>query len=329
MIADNQLAITGSSWDDVTLKMELADLQGLGFDLGLTGFSSLDLTKIFSTQDGLTDPDEIPEPPANPVSQAGDLWQLGEHRLICGDSTDKATVERVLEGQKPHLCISDPPYGVEYSAQWRNEAMRSDGTPSDGRAIGKVSNDYRADWREAWALFPGDVIYVWHAGVHAGEVEDSLIACGFEIRSQIIWAKNNIAIGRGHYHWQHEPAFYCVRKGTNGHWSGDRKQSTLWQIDKPHKSETGHSTQKPVECMARPLRNNSSPGDRIYEPFSGSFTTGIAAQMNKRIVHAVEIDPIYVDLGILRWEAFTGLKAVLAETGETFEEVKGRRLEVV
>lgn len=329
VIADNQLAITGSSWDDVTLKMELADLQGLGFDLGLTGFSSLDLTKIFSTQDGLTDPDEIPEPPANPVSQAGDLWQLGEHRLICGDSTDKATVERVLEGQKPHLCISDPPYGVEYSAQWRNEAMRSDGTPSDGRAIGKVSNDYRADWREAWALFPGDVIYVWHAGVHAGEVEDSLIACGFEIRSQIIWAKNNIAIGRGHYHWQHEPAFYCVRKGTNGHWSGDRKQSTLWQIDKPHKSETGHSTQKPVECMARPLRNNSSPGDRIYEPFSGSFTTGIAAQMNKRIVHAVEIDPIYVDLGILRWEAFTGLKAVLAETGETFEEVKGRRLEVV
>jgi DNA modification methylase len=120
-----------------------------------------------------------------------------------------------------------------------------------------------------------------------------------------------------------------VRKGANGHWSGDRKQTTVWDIDKPQKSETGHGTQKPVECMARPLRNNSQPGDRIFEPFAGSFTTGIAAQMNKRIVHAIELDPKYVDVGILRWEQFTGQKATLDGDGRTFEEISAARREVV
>jgi DNA modification methylase len=163
-------------------------------------------------------------------------------------------VAAVLAGVQPHLMVTDPPYGVAYDPAWRNRA----GLSSTLR-VGKVENDDRADWREAWALFPGEVAYVWHGALHATTVAESLTACGFEIRAQIIWAKERLVMGRGHYHWQHEPCWYAVR-GT-GHWSGDRKQTTLWQIaSKGQDAETTHGTQKPVECMARPLRNNSSPG---------------------------------------------------------------------
>lgn len=328
ILADNRLALS-ASWDDALLRVELGDLQASGFDLSLTGFSSIDLTKLFATTEGNTDPDDVPEPPPAPVSQLGDLWRLGDHWLVCGDCTDPEVVAKALGGSKPHLMVTDPPYGVEYDADWRNKALRSDGTPIAGRAIGKVLNDGRANWREAWALFPGDVAYCWHAGLHASSTQIAFEACGFELRAQIIWAKSQLVIGRGHYHIQHEPAFYMVRKGANGHWAGDRKQTSLWQIDKPHKSETGHSTQKPVECMARPIRNNSAPGDHVYEPFSGSGTTIIAAQMNKRVCHAIELNPAYVDVACSRFAAFSGVAPILAETGETFEQVRARRLEVV
>jgi len=326
-LSDNQTGLL-SGWDDALLRVELADLQASGFDLSLTGFSSLELTGIFSTQEGNTDPDETPEAPAQPVTRPGDLWKLGDHLIVCGDSTDKATVDRVLDGQKPHLMVTDPPYGVDYNPDWRNGALRKDGSKIGGRAIGEVANDHRADWREAWALFPGDVAYVWHSGTKAEVVAESLHATGFETRAQIVWNKSVMVIGRGHYHPKHEPCWYMVRKGGNGHWSGDRKQTTVWDIDH-RKSETGHGTQKPVEAMARPIRNNSAPGDHIYEPFSGSGTTIIAAQMNKRVCHAVELMPAYVDVACTRFAAFTGVAPVLVETGETFEEVKARRLEVV
>ena len=166
-------------------------------------------------------------------------------------------------------------------------------------------NDDRADWREAWALFPGDVAYVWHGALHASTVAASLEASGFAVRSQIIWDKTRLVIGRGDYHWQHEPAYYAVRKGRKGHWAGDRKQTTVWAI--PHrKSPTGHGTEKPVECMRRPIENNSSPGQAVYEPFSGSGTTIIAAEMTGRSCHAIELDPVYVDVAVTRWQEFTG-----------------------
>ena len=340
VIADNQLAITGSSWDEGLLKLELYELQGMGFDLSVVGFTSLELTGIFSTQEGATDPDEVPAVPEAPVSQVGDLWRLGDHWLICGDSTDKATVERVLQGQKPHLMVTDPPYGVSYDPNWRNEvgitregvAQRiSSGKtvkPLRARAVGKVMNDDRVDWREAWALFPGDVAYVWHGDRGSSLVEASLIAVGFETRNLLIWNKSQMIIGRGHYHSKHEACWYMVRKGANGHWSGDRKQTTVWDIDH-RRSESGHGTQKPVEAMARPIRNNSAPGDRVYEPFAGSGTTIIAAQMNKRICHAVELRAAYVDVCVKRFADFSGVEPTLAETGETFEAVKARRSEVV
>lgn len=273
---------------------------------------------------GLTDPDDVPKEPENPVSVLGDLWVLGNHRLICGDSTQADTVSKLLGPVKPHLMVTDPPYGVEYDADWRNKALRSDGSPIGGRAIGKVKNDNKADWREAWALAPCDVAYVWHAGLFAATVAESLIASGFKLRSQIIWAKSNFAIGRGDYHWHHEPCWYAV-KGT-GHWTGDRKQSTLWQIDKPRKSETGHSTQKPVECMRRPMENNSSPGQAVYEPFSGSGTTIIAGEQIGRHVYAIELNPAYVDMAIMRWQNFTGNQAVLDGDGRTFDEILKSRI---
>ena len=186
---------------------------------------------------------------------------------------------------KPHLMVTDPPYGVNYDPAWRNQR----GLNHSDRKSGRVENDDRADWREAWALFPGDVAYVWHAGWFTSTVQASLEASGFEIRAQIIWAKDRFALSRGHYHWQHEPCWYAVR-GT-AHWKGDRSQSTLWSIPSREDRGHGHGTQKPVECMRRPMLNNSSPGQAVYEPFCGSGTTIIAAETTGAICHAHRDQP--------------------------------------
>lgn len=329
IVADNKLALN-AGWNEDVLRAELSDLSGLGFDLSLTGFTSLELGNIFSTVEGATDPDEIPDAPAVPTSQSGDLWLFdGGHRIICGDSTSKEVVDQLYDGRTPSLMVADPPFGVGYSPEWRTTSVPQKGKwKSPNRSHGAVQNDDRADWREAWALFPGDVAYVWHADKCSSVVEASLVAVGFETRAQIIWSKTQFVIGRGHYHTRHEPCWYMVRKGKNGHWNGDRKQSTIWEID--HKrSETGHGTQKPVEAMARPIRNNSEIGEIVYDPFMGSGTTALAAHMNKRIAFGCEVDPIYMDVICARMAKFTGVQPTLAETGETFEQVKVRRSEVV
>ena len=329
VIADNRLALD-AGWDDELLRLELGELRDDGFDLALTGFDGHELDALFARGiEGLTDPDEAPEPPTDPVSVLGDVWLLGRHRLVCGDSTTVEAVDAALAGVRPHLMVTDPPYGVEYDADWRNRSLRADGSPIGGRATGKVVNDARSDWSEAWALFPGDVAYVWHGNMQTAVVLGSLTAAGLEGRSLIIWAKQQFVIGRGHYHNQHEPCWYVVREGATGHWTGDRKQSTLWQIDKPVKSETGHSTQKPVECMKRPIENNSSPGQAVYEPFSGSGTTLIAAEMTGRTCHAIELSPAYVDVAVRRWEAFTGLSATLEGDGRSFVEMTAQRTAIV
>jgi DNA modification methylase len=255
------------------------------------------------------------------VSRLGDVWALGRHRLVCGDCTDAGIVMKARDGVTPHLMVTDPPYGVAYDPEWRRKL----GLNGDGAAKGRVMNDDRADWREAWALFPGDVAYVWHGGLHAGEVAASLEVAGFDIRAQIIWDKTRLVISRGDYHWQHEPCWYAVRRKRTGHWAGDRTQTTVWPIAHT-KSDTGHGTQKPVECMKRPIENNSSPGQSVYEPFSGSGTTIIAAEITGRACHAIELDPAYVDVAVTRWQAFTGQLARLEASRETFDDVRAERL---
>jgi DNA modification methylase len=218
---------------------------------------------------------------------------------------------------QPHLMVTDPPWGVEYDATHRRALQSLNSRPAQGAVL----NDDNADWREAWALFKGNVAYVWHSGTKAVVVAASLMECGFEIRTQIIWGKIKFVVGRGHYHVQHEPCWYAVRD--HGHWQGDRTQSTLWTIEH-RKSETGHSTQKPVECMKRPIENNSQPGDGVYDPFVGSGTTIIAAEMTARRCYAIEIDPGYVDCSIERWQNFTGNQATM--DGQSFEQIKAERL---
>ena len=301
-IADNKLTLNGG-WDEELLGLELGELEILGFDLDLIGFSEGERTALaLPFAEGLTDPDVVPDLPTDPVAREGDVWVLGRHRLLCGDSTSREDVQKLLAGVNPHLMVTDPPYCVGYDPAWRKRA----GVNLNDRKLGKVANDDRADWREAWALFPGSVAYVWHAGRYTSEVQQSLKASGFEMRAQIIWGKDRFALSRGHYHWQHEPCWYAVKKGGTGHWSGDRSQTTVWPIDHM-KSDTGHSTQKPVECMRRPIENHDAC--QVYEPFCGSGTTLIAAEPLSRPCFALELKPSYVQVATDRWEPFTGQKA--------------------
>jgi hypothetical protein len=281
--------------------------------------------------------DDLPEPPDEPIARLGDLWILGDHRVICGDCTDSGVVSRLLNGVMPVLMVTDPPYGVEYDPSWRNEA----GLGSTERT-GVVLNDDRADWTEAWLLFPGPVAYVWHGALHASEVEQSLVKASFEVRSQIIWAKPRAAISRGAYHWGHEPAlvasrgeqsiepdestdqdgehgWYCVRKGAKAYWCGGRKQSTVWNIGFAGEVKSEHGTQKPVACMARPMMNHGRPGDVVYDPFLGSGTSVIAAMRSKRVCYGCELNPAYVDLIVRRWQNITGLQAQVVRQTEEVE----------
>lgn len=326
-IADNQIALN-SAWNEDLLATELARLKDDGVGLDLLGFADDELDRLLASLDegGAAgadgDEDAVPEPPEEPVTRPGNLWLLGKHRLLCGDSTNANDVARLLDGARPHLMVCDPPYGVEYDPSWRNEA----GVSATART-GKVANDDRADWREAWALFPGDVAYVWHAGVHTKTVAGSLEAAGFAIRSQIIWAKPRFVLGRGDYHWRHEPCFYAVRKSANAHWQGARDQATLWEIGSggDEDAATVHGTQKPVECMRRPIVNNSAKGEAVYEPFTGSGSTLIAAETTGRVCFAMEIDPRYCDVIIARWQTFTGQKAILEASGERFDDLAEQR----
>jgi len=251
--------------------------------------------------------DQIRELQAKWKTERGQRWSLGPHSLLCGDSTSSEDVSKLLASAKPNLMVTDPPYGVNYDPGWRSAAGK--GTRSEG----KVSNDDRADWTEAWELFPGSIAYIWHGALHAGEVLESLVRSKFAVRSQIIWVKQHFAISRGDYHWQHEPCWYAVR-GT-GQWAGDRKQTTIWNITNHcafgGKEETGekktpHSTQKPIECMKRPIENNSNEGQAVYDPFLGSGTMLMAAVQSGRICYGMELDPGYVAVILERYFDATG-----------------------
>jgi site-specific DNA-methyltransferase (adenine-specific) len=270
--------------------------------------------------------DEIVEVDINnqPITKQGDIWLLGDHRLMCGDSTVATTVASLMDGISPILMVTDPPYGVQYDIAWRKKLLNK-----DSKADGKVLNDDRIDWSEAYSLFSGDVAYIWHAALYSHLIVSHLETCGYKLINQIIWAKQHFTMSRGNYHWKHEPCLYVVKKGKMHNWQGARDQSTVWEIKNNNgnysdrEETTCHSTQKPIECMLRPVLNNTKEEDYVYDPFGGSGTTLIACEKSNRKCLMIELSPLYCDVIVKRWEKMTGKKAILSsETNCEYENQK-------
>ena len=261
----------------------------------------------------LEDNTESEELPTEPKAKLGDVYILGNHRLMCGDSTNPQHVDKLLNGANPILMVTDPPYGVNYNPEWREEIDKGD------RNTGKVLNDDRYDWSDAYSLFTGDVAYVWHPASYTQRFAESIENNGLNLINLIIWNKQHLVLSRGDYHNKHEPLWYAVRKGQKHNWQGRRDQTTVWDIDnnnygaKAKEEQTGHGTQKPLECMLRPILNNSKKGQSVYDPFGGSGTTLIACQKSERNCYMMELSPAYVDIIINRWEKETGKEVILDE----------------
>jgi DNA modification methylase len=321
-------SVTWADWDTELLALEIKDLRALDFDLALTGFNPVEIDDfLFDGEFDSQVAEQIPELPKQPVTRSGDLWICGEHRILCGDATSRESVSALLRKAEPSLMITDPPYGVEYDPSWRERAGLG-----RLRQTGVIQNDSQVDWSKAYELYPGDVAYVWHAGIHAAAVAASLESVGLRIRAQIVWAKQHFVLGRGDYHWKHEPCWYAVREGKPSHWSGDRTQSTVWQVANLNpiggsrdEQATGHGTQKPIELMRRPILNNTVRGEIVYDPFLGSGTTLVAAESTGRICYGLEIDPRYVDVIVKRWQQLTGKNAALDAHGRSFQELVAER----
>lgn len=292
-------------FDILQEQFNLEELEEFGFDKEF--LETLEPVIIPSI-----DEDEIEQLPANPVSKLGDVYILGNHRLMCGDSTNPEHVSRLLDGTNPILMVTDPPYGVNYEPEWRKDAGLN-----NSQNMGKVLNDDRYDWSDAYSLFTGDVAYIWHPSKYTHKFAEHIENNGFDLINLIVWSKNRFVLSRGDYHHQHEPLWYGVKKGTNHNWQGKRDQSTIWEIDNyaggatDGEEQTGHGTQKPIECMLRPIINNSKVGESVYDPFGGSGTTLIAAQRSKRNCYMMELSPAYIDVIVKRWEKESGQKGVL------------------
>lgn len=331
ILADNRLALD-AGWDEEMLKIELEELDAADFELGLLGFSTEELDKYFDMEP-LSEPEEEEEKEvevdkeSEPVTKPGDVWILGNHRLICGDCTDADIVKKVMNGEKPNLMVTDPPYGVKYDPASRPVSEKSGRKKhcSDDRS-GKVENDDRTDWKDAYSLFPGNVAYVWAPSTFLDYFMGDIRQCGFEISDLIIWNKSEQVLGRKDYHSKFEPCIYATRGKHN--WKGGRDKTTVWDIPlimflKKEEGSWGHGTQKPIECMKRPIENNSDEGDWVYDPFCGSGTTIIAAERTGRKCIACEISPVYCDAIVRRWESETGGEAILESTGDTFGSLSG------
>lgn len=330
-----------ADWDEEQLAAELAELDAAGFDLSLTGFDAKEIEDYVSHDS--PEEDVAPPAPAIPVTQFGDLWLCGPHRVLCGDATDPASVARLLEERRPLLLVTDPPYGIELDSEWRDRAglnacggaepsYRKKGR-TKGHAATSISGDTRADWSEAFALAPSLAVgYVWHASKFTREVLDGLLRIGFEHHQQIIWDKERTVLTRTHYWFQHEPCWYVRRK--NAPWYGKAgENSTIWSSPSPKfimggskEEKFDHPTQKPIELMRRPIRNHTKRGELVYDPFLGSGTTLAAAETCGRACCGLELDPRYADVVVERWQGLTGKSATLEGDGRTFEAVGQDRL---
>jgi DNA modification methylase len=339
-VADNQLVLAGT-WDEELLAAELHALNATGFDLDLTGFDQEELDRLLAPLDGddsgLAGEDAIPEPPVNPVSRPGDLWLLGDHRLLCGDSTKADDVVRVMHNQKAILFASDPPYLVSYDGT--NHPSKQ-GWPDKNK---DWSESYAITWDDAsqgpelyegfikaaieHAILPNAAWYCWHASRRQAMVESVWEKFGAFVHQQIVWAKDRGILTRSYYLWQHEPCFFGWLKGHKPPRASDDYPSTVWQLPTVKVGEkTEHPTSKPTEVFAIPMRQHTRPGEVCYEPFSGSGSQIIAGETTGRRVYAIEIRPQYVDVAVRRWQTASGRTAMLDADGRSFDEIAGERL---
>lgn len=316
VIADNKLALN-AGWDEAMLKLELADLKALDFDLDLTGFNADEIDALLAEKgaEGLTDPDDTPEPPVEPVTRLGDVWVCGQHRVMCGSSLEMTAMERLCGDQRVDMLLTDPPYNVAYTGKTKDALTIQNDSMGD--------EAFRTFLRDAFVtadavLKPGAVFYVWHADSEGYNFRGACRDAGWRVRQCLIWQKSSMVMGRQDYHWQHEPCLYGWKDGAGHLWASDRKQTTLLKFDRPSRSED-HPTMKPVALFEYQLLNNTKGGDIVLDSFGGSGTTLIAAEKNGRIARIMELDPKYVDVIVRRWEDFTGQKAVLESTGEPFK----------
>jgi DNA modification methylase len=316
VIADNKLALN-AGWDEAMLKLELADLKALDFDLDLTGFNTDEIDALLAEKgtEGLTDPDDTPEPPVEPVTRLGDVWVCGQHRVMCGSSLEMTAMERLCGDQRVDMLLTDPPYNVAYEGGTKEKLTIQNDSMGD--------EAFRAFLRDAFVtadamLKPGAVFYVWHADSEGYNFRGACRDAGWQVRQCLVWKKSSLVLGRQDYQWRHEPCLYGWKDGASHLWAADRKQTTILEFDKPSRNGE-HPTMKPVALFEYQLLNNTKGGDIVLDSFGGSGTTLIAAEKNGRIARIMELDPKYVDVIVKRWEDFTGQKAVLESTGEPFK----------
>lgn len=317
VIADNKLALN-AGWDMELLALELADLKEFDFDLGLTGFSGEELAKLLPDKtEGDTDPDEIPEVPADPITKPGDVWLMGKHRLLCGDSTSVDDMEKLTAGQLVDMWLTDPPYNVAYEGGTKDKLTIQNDNMGD--------EQFRAFLRDAYVtadivMKPGAVFYIWHADSEGYNFRGAARDAGWQVRQCLIWKKSSQVMGRQDFHWKHEPCLYGWKDGAAHLWANDRKQTTVLEFDKPSRNGE-HPTMKPVAIFEYQLLNNTKGGDIVLDSFAGSGTTAIAAEKNGRVAYLMELDPRYCDVIIKRWQDFSGEAATLESYGRTFDEI--------
>jgi len=317
VIADNKLALN-ADWNTEMLTYEFDDLKELGFNLDLTGFTldEIEAMRPEQVSEGLTDEDAVPEAPEEPVTKLGDVWMLGNHRLICGDSTSIDHVERLTDGQLVDMWLTDPPYNVAYEGKTKDALTIKNDSMSDDTFRQFLKDSYSA---ADVVMKPGAVFYIWHADLEGYNFRGAAQDIGWKVRQCLVWKKQTMVMGRQDYHWKHEPCLYGWKEGAGHLWASDRKQTTILEFDRPSRSGE-HPTMKPVGLFEYQMLNNTKGGDIVLDSFGGSGTTLIAAEKNGRYARLMELDPKYCDVIIKRWQDFTGNKAV-HENGKTFEEL--------
>ncbi len=322
ILADNKIG-ENASWENDLLGLELAELKDAGFDLGLTGFSSEEWDALIAgeetSEDGLTDDDAVPEVTENPISRTGDIWLLGEHKLICGDATKPEDYQALLGDELVDMTFTDPPYNVNY-ANTAKDKMRGKNRPilNDNLEI-EFGTFLVAACKNVLNVTKG-AVYIAMSSSELDTLQAAFREAGGRWSTYIIWAKNTFTLGRADYQRQYEPILYGWREGADHFWCGARDQGDVWNIKKPHKNDL-HPTMKPVELVERAVRNSSKTKDLVLDPFGGSGTTLIACEKAGRRARLIELDPKYVDVIVKRWQEFTGLEAKRATDGAVFSDL--------